>query len=99
YRSAMNKNVATLLCVDHAELADFGAIMARHMQQSAIADLSAHFCVTRCLIENDIQLFHFAAGQNSFDNCFGLEKIIAEEFCRRGFQPSYCGADFHFFLS
>src|SRR6266481_1983606 len=50
----MNKNIAALLCVDHAKLTNFGAIMPRDMQQTFIANLAAHFGVTRRAIENQV---------------------------------------------
>ena len=52
--SAMNENVVLCLCVEHAEVTCFGAIMPRNVQQPMIADLSSHFGVTGSLIENDI---------------------------------------------
>ena len=54
--------------------------MPRHMQQTFIANLSAHLGITRCAIENQVQLISFFAGQNRFDNRLGLKKIVTEKF-------------------
>ena len=53
-RRTMNKNIAALLRVDHAQLTNFGPIMPRNVQQSPIPDLTAHLGVQRRAIDNDI---------------------------------------------
>ena len=51
---AMNKNVAALLGIDDTQLTNFGPIMSRNVEQSPIADLTAHLCVEWRPINNDI---------------------------------------------
>ena len=41
----MNKNVAALLRVDHAQLSELRPIVSRHVKQSPVADLPAHLRV------------------------------------------------------
>ena len=53
-RRTMNKNIAALLRVDHAQLTNFGPIMPRNVQQSPIPDLTAHLGIQRRAIDNDI---------------------------------------------
>ena len=52
----MNKNITAFLRIGNTQLSQFGPIMAWHIEQSMIANLSAHFGVTGCPIENDIEL-------------------------------------------
>ena len=81
----MDKNIAALLRIDHTQLANFGPIVPGHMNQSLIAHLSAHPGVERRAIHNDIHFIRFFARENGFDDCFRLEKIVAEKFRRRDF--------------
>src|SRR5262245_15712807 len=78
----MNKNVAALLCVNDTQLADFRAVMPRHMKQSAVPDLSAHLGVKWCPIENNVQLIRLFAGQNRFNDRLGLKEIVSKELSR-----------------
>src|SRR6266487_4126450 len=94
----MDKNIATFLRVDHAKLTNFRAVMSRHMQQSAVADLSAHFSIKRRLIENDIYLFRFPSRQNGFNNRFRFQKVVSKKFRRRSSQLSFFDTDFLFLL-
>ena len=59
----MNKNVAALLRVDHAQLTDFCPIVPRNVKQSSVADLPAHLGVERRAIENDIYFVRFLPGR------------------------------------
>ena len=61
-RGTMNENVAALLCIYHAQLADLRSVMPRHMKQSTISDLSAHLGVKRGSIENNIEFLRLFAG-------------------------------------
>ena len=71
----MNKNVAALLRIDHAQLTDFGPIVSRHVQQSAIADLTAHLRIEGRPIENDIQLHPiFCPARPDFNDCLASRK-------------------------
>ena len=94
----MNEDIAALLRVDHAKLTNFRAVMSGNMEQSTVPDLATHFGVKRRLIENDVYLLRFLAGQNCFDNRFGLKKIVPEKFRRRGSKFPFFDADFFFFL-
>ena len=76
----MNKDVAALLCIDHAKLTNFRPIVPRHVNQSPIANLSAHLGVKRRAIENDLYFVRFFARENGFNNRFGLEKIVTKKF-------------------
>ena len=78
----MDENVAALLRVEHGEPTDLGAIMAGHVQQSVVADLSAHLGVARGAVEHDVQLALVFARRDGFDDRFGFEKIVAEELRR-----------------
>ena len=78
----MNKNVAALLRIDHAQLTDLRPIVPRNVKQPSVADLPAHLRVERRLIENDVYFFRFFARQNRFDDRFRLEKIVSEKFSR-----------------
>ena len=51
-RSPMNKDVATLLRIDYAQLPDLRPVMPGNMQQTLIANLPAHFGITWRPIEN-----------------------------------------------
>jgi hypothetical protein len=68
----MNNDVAVLLCVDHPKFPNFCSIMSRHVQQATIADLSAHLCVKRRLIENDSEFSPCWYGKNRLHNRFGF---------------------------
>ena len=90
----MNKNVAALLRIGHAQLTDLCPIVSRNVKQSSIANLTAHLCVERRPIENDIHLVRFFARQNGLDDCFGLEKIVSEKFGRLDFELAFFNTDF-----
>ena len=64
----MNKNVAALLGIDHAQLTDLSPIVSWNVKQSSVADLTAHLRVERRPIENDVHFVRFFARQNGFDN-------------------------------
>ena len=64
----MNKNVAALLRIDHAQLTDFCPIVSRNVKQSSIADLTAHLGVERRPIQNNVHFVRLFARQNGFDN-------------------------------
>ena len=85
----MNKNVAALLRVDHAQLTNFGPIVPRNVKQSSISDLPAHLGIERSAIDNDIYFVRFFARQNGFDNCFRLEKIVSKKFGRLDFELAF----------
>ena len=68
----MKKNIAPLLRVDHAQLANFGPIMPRNMQQSLIPDLTAHLCVEGRPVQKDIEFIPFLTRQNGFNDGFGF---------------------------
>ena len=90
----MNKNVAALLRIGHAQLTDLRPIVSRNVKQSSIADLSAHLGVERRAIENDIYFVRFFARQNGFDDCFRLEKIVSKKFGRLDFELAFFNTDF-----
>ena len=94
----MNKNVATFLCINHAQLTDLRSIVPRHMKQSTIPDLSSHFGVKGRLIENDIQLTRFLAWQHRLHNSLCLEKVIPQKFCWLRFQFALFNADLFLLL-
>ena len=64
----MDKNIAALLCVDHAELTDFRAVMSRHMQQSTVTNLPAHLGIKWRSIQNDVERVRLFARHDCFDN-------------------------------
>ena len=76
----MDENVAAFLRVGYVKLSNFGTIMPGNVQQSMIADLSAHLGVTRRSIENDIKFCRLLPGQDRFDHRFRLDKIVSEKF-------------------
>ena len=80
---SMDVSFATLLRVDDTKLTNFGAIMPGNVEQSTIANLSSHFRVTRRLIEDEIELIRFISRQHGFHDRLGLQKVVAEKFCRR----------------
>ena len=90
----MNKNVATLLGIDHTQLTDLRPIVSRNMKQSAIANLPAHLGVEWRPIENNVYFARLFARQNCVDNRFRLEEIVTEEFRRLGLQLSFFDTDF-----
>src|SRR5437588_12473103 len=94
----MNVSFATLLSIGHTKLTDFGAIMPGNVEQSTIADLSPHFRVTRRLIEDDIDLIRLISRQHSFDDRFGLEKVVTKKFRQRTLQFSGFDSDCFFLL-
>ena len=94
----MNKNVAALLGIGHAQLTDLRPIVSRNVKQSSIADLPAHLRVERRPIENDINLVLFFARQNGFDDCLGLEKIVSKKFGRLDFELAFFNTDFFLLL-
>ena len=94
----MNKNVAALLRVDHAQLTDFRPIVPRNVKQSSVSDLPAHLGIERRAIENDVYFVRFFAGQNGFDNRFRLEKIVPKKFCRLDFELAFFNTDFFLLL-
>ncbi len=94
----MNKNVAALLRIDHAQLTDLGPIVSRHVKQSSVADLPAHLRVEGRPIQNDINLVLFFAWQNGLDNCLGLEKIVSKKFGRLDFELAFFNTDFFLLL-
>ena len=64
------------------------------MKQSPVADLSAHFRVKRCSIENDIfELIRFFARQNGFDHRLRREKIVSKKLRRSDLQVALFNAD------
>src|SRR5262249_7439268 len=76
---AMNNDVAPFLRVQHAQLTNFRSIMPGNMEQATVTDLSAHLRVKRRLIQDDVELVGFRAGHHSFDNRFGLQKVVAKK--------------------
>src|SRR5215469_5528818 len=94
----MNKNVAALLGIGHAQLTNLRPVMSRNVKHSAIANLSAHFRIERRAIENDIYFLRFLARENRFDDCFCLEKIVSEEFRRLYSKLAIFDADFFLLL-
>ena len=95
----MNKNVAALLSIGHAQLTNLRPIMPRNVKQSSVADLSAHLCVERRAIQNDINLILFFAWQNGLDDCLGLEKLVSKKFGRLDSEFPFFNADFFLLLS
>src|SRR5438105_5426622 len=85
----MNKNVAALLGIGHAQPTNFGPIVSRNVKQSSVADLAAHLRVKSCLIQNNIEFVWFFAWHDSFHNGFGLEKVVSEKFCGRSSKLSF----------
>ena len=81
-----------------AKLTHFRPIMPWDVQQSMVADLTAHLGIKRCSIKNDIEFVGFFARENRFNDCFGLEKIVTDKFRRRRFQLALFDTDFFFFL-
>src|SRR5262249_21351329 len=75
------------------------SIVSRHVKQSAIPDLSAHFGVKRRSIENDVELARLFARQNRLDNRFSFQKVITEKLRWLGFQLSFFDTDLFLFLS
>jgi hypothetical protein len=94
----MNKNVATLLCINHTQLADFRAVVPRYMKQSAIPDLSAHLSVKRRSIEDDVKFFRSCPWQNCLDKGFRLQKIVAKKSRWLRFQLPFFHTDFFLLL-
>src|SRR6266850_2333826 len=94
----MNKNVAALLRVDHAQLTNFRPIVPGNMQQSSITDLPAHLRVEGRPIENDVHFAGLFAGQDPVDNRFRFEKIVPEEFRRVDSELAFFNTDFFFLL-
>ena len=94
----MNKNVAALLSVGHAQLTDLGPIVSRNVKQSSVADLPAHLRVERRPIQNDINFVLLFAWQNGLDDCFGLEKIVSKKFGRLDSELAFFNTDFFFLL-
>src|SRR5436853_3864997 len=95
----MNKNVAALLGIHYAKLTNLSAIMSRHVHQSMIANLPAHFGVTSGAIEHYIELALSAAKYDGFDDSFSFKKIVAEEFRWRNVQIFIDKSDRFLFLS
>ena len=79
-RGTMDEDVAALLCVGYAKPSNFGAIMTGNVEQSLIADLSAHLGVARRAIENYVKFCRLLAGQHRFDHRLGLDKIVSKKF-------------------
>src|SRR5205085_10170956 len=79
--SPMNKHVAGLLGVADPQLADLGSVMSRHVQQSAITDLAAHFRVTGGSIENNVELNAFLVRNNFLNHCLRPKQVVPEK-CR-----------------
>ncbi len=94
----MNKNVAALLGIGHAQLTNFGPIVSRNVKQSSVADLPAHLRVERRPIQNDINLVLLFAWQNGFDDCLGLEKIVSKKFGRLDSELAIFNTDFFLLL-
>ena len=95
----MNKNVAALLDVDHAQLTDFRPVVSRNVKQSSVADLTAHLGVERGAIDNNIYFVRLFPRENRFNDCFGLKEIVTEKFRRCDLQLSIFDIDFLLFLS
>ena len=78
----MDKNIATLLGIEHNQLPHFRVIMAGHVEQPVITHLAAHFGVAGGAVEYDVQFSRVLARGDGFDDCFRFEKIEAKELCR-----------------
>src|SRR4029077_805402 len=90
----MNKNVAALLRIDHAQLTDLCPIMPRDVKQSSVADLPAHLRIERRPIEDNVHFAWLFARQNPVDNRFRLEKIVSQKFGRLDFEFAFFNTDF-----
>src|SRR2546423_35497 len=64
----MNKNLTAFLRINDAKHSYFRTIMTRDVEQTTIADLSTHFGIARCPIENDIEFLRLLARQDCLDN-------------------------------
>ncbi len=95
---AMDEHISALLRVEHGEPPDLGAVVARHVQQAVIADLSAHLRVAGGAVEHDVQLAFVLSRRHGFDDRLGLEKIVAEELRRLELEVVVGDADDLLFL-
>src|SRR5437762_942259 len=73
--------------------------MSGDMEQPVVANLSPHFRVTWRPIEDDIELVRRASRQHCLNDRFRLQKIVAEEFCRRDIELSVFELDRLFLLT
>src|SRR5437667_6224645 len=94
----MNKNVAALLSVGHAQPTNLRPIVSRNVKQSSVADLPAHLGVERGPIENNVHFAGLFAGQDPVDNRFRLEKIVSQEFGWLDFELAIFNTDFFLLL-
>ena len=95
----VNENVALLLRVRDLQAASFRPVRARHMNETGIADLTAHLGVTGGAIHDQIKFILRSGRRHRFDHGLGLEKVVAQEFCRFDLEILFGDADHFLFLS